>query len=63
MIKICVAILLTSKFLVKSSQVNNLPKAKSKTRSQVKSIQYSPQSKAQNPQQAEQGHAQMQQCV
>jgi hypothetical protein len=31
--------------------------------SQVKSSYYSPQSKEQNPQQAEQGHAQMQQCV
>jgi hypothetical protein len=31
--------------------------------SQVKSSFYSPQSKEQNPQQAEQGHAQMQQCV
>ena len=30
---------------------------------QVKSSYYSPQSKEQNPQQAEQGHAQMQQCV
>jgi hypothetical protein len=30
---------------------------------EVKSSQYSPQSKEQNPQQAEQGHAQMQQCV
>jgi hypothetical protein len=32
-------------------------------KSQVKSSYYSPQSKEQNPQQAEQGHAQMQQCV
>jgi predicted RNA-binding protein with PUA-like domain len=31
--------------------------------SQVKSSYYSPQSKEQNPQQAEQGHAQIQQCV
>ena len=30
---------------------------------QVKSSQYSPQSKEQNPQQAEQGHAQIQKCV
>jgi hypothetical protein len=29
----------------------------------IKSSYYSPQSKEQNPQQAEQGHAQMQQCV
>jgi hypothetical protein len=30
---------------------------------QVKSSYYSPQSKEQNPQQAEQGHANIQQCV
>jgi hypothetical protein len=33
------------------------------TRDQVNSSYYSPQSKERNPQQAEQGHAQMQQCV
>jgi hypothetical protein len=29
----------------------------------VKSIKYSPQSKEQNPQQAKQGHAKIQQCL
>jgi hypothetical protein len=34
-----------------------------KLQREVKSSKYSPQSKKKNPQRAEQGHAQMQQCA
>jgi Uri superfamily endonuclease len=49
--------------VVVSAHASQIPAGFGSSDVQVKSSLYSPQSKEQNTQQAEQGHAQMQQCV